>query len=88
MDSHGKGREKERESMRRYEDLGCVCWQPPRGKYGKQDIFGVGDFLVVAGPEVFMVQVCALKSVARHRKAVHAWNEVHGDALRCDLEAY
>jgi len=88
MDSHGKGRIKERESMLRWQDVGFTCWQPPRTKYGKQDILGVGDFIVVGENRAWMVQVCAKKSAARHKRAVDAWNKEHGDALWCMLEVY
>jgi len=88
MDRHKQGRDKERQSMAGYEALGCICWQPPRGKFTEQDIFGVGDFLVARGASVFMVQVCHKKSKARHQKAIDAWNAVHGAALPCFLEVY
>ena len=93
MDSHGKGRVKERESMAVYEALGRVCWQPPRAQYrtkvkGGTDIFGVGDYLVVGHNMACMVQVCAQKSAARHRRAVDAWNDKHGQVLYCILEVY
>ena len=88
MDSHGKGRIKERESMAVWEAAGWTCWQPPRTKYGKQDIFGVGDYLVVGHNMAYMVQVCAKKSAARHKRAVDAWNAEHGKALYCILEVY
>jgi len=88
MDRHKQGRDKERLSMASCEALGCICWQPPRGKFTEQDIFGVGDFLVVQGASVFMVQVCHKKSKARHQKAIDAWNKEHFGALPCFLEVY
>ena len=87
MDRHKQGRDKERERMKWYESQCCICWQPPLGKFAEQDIFGVGDFLVMQGANVFMVQVCHKKSKARHQKAIDAWNKEHW-ALPCYLEVY
>ena len=86
-DAHGKGRKKEQELMKLYLDAGCEVWQPPRGKYCEQDIFGVGDFIVWRFGDfsarrhggVFMVQVCHKKSKARHKRACDHWNETHPD---------
>jgi len=78
-DAHGKGRSKEQELMDMYRRLGHEVWQPPRAKYCEQDIFGVGDFLVIDGALIYMVQVCHKKSKARHKRACDHWNETHPD---------
>ncbi len=88
MDSHAKGRAREREIMLEYEAAGFKCWQPPRGKYAEQDILGVGDFITISRDGVAMVQVCDKKSAARHRRAVDAYNAVYGEVMRCYLITY
>ena len=88
MDSHGKGRQKERDVMDEWMAAGWECWQPPRGRYGKQDIFGVGDFIAIYAPTIYIVQVCHVKSRKRHRAAIDAWNAKHGDVLPCILVTY
>ena len=86
-DTHGKGRKKERDVMLTYEELG-PCWQPPRGKFSEQDIFGVGDFICLTKLGPIMVQVCHKKSEKRHRTAIRAWNEKHGPLFPVILETY
>jgi len=88
-DAHGKGRLKEQEVMEWYKDHGFEVWQPPRGRYCAQDIFGVGDFIAWSclGGGVFMVQVCHKKSKARHKRACDHWNETHPD-FPVYLESY
>ena len=84
-DSHGEGRRREALIAEQLRGQGWIVWQPPRTKFRAQDIFGVGDLLAFRSGRVMLVQVCDKKSVARHRKAVDAWNDKHGGSLPCLL---
>lgn len=87
-DAHGEGRRRERVVADRYRTLGFEVWQPPRTKFGTQDIFGVGDLLVVGMRDRFIVQVCDKKSAKRHQDAVCAWNDLHCQELFCVLHVW
>lgn len=84
-DSHGLGRKREAKVAEYYRSVGWQVWQPPRTKFGAQDIFGVGDLLAFRGYDVVLLQVCDAKSAARHRRAVDAWNAKHGYTMYCHL---
>ena len=83
MDRHGIGRKMEREAMfhANYEYGWYGCWQPPRGKFTAQDIWGVFDFLAIRQDHTIVgVQVCQDRKcwVDARIKAINEWMNAMG----------
>ena len=82
-DRHGIGRKMEREAMHyawahyRWKGL----WQPPRGKFTAQDIWGVFDFLAIMNDRTVVgCQVCQDRKcwVDARIKAIDDWMNAMG----------
>ena len=78
MDRHGIGRKMEREAMHYgWANYGWKgLWQPPRGKFASQDIWGVFDFLAIERDHTIVgVQVCQDRAcwVRARIQAIDKW---------------
>ena len=76
-DRHGIGRKMEQEAMRVLWNDGLhAFWQPPRGKFASQDIWGMFDFICLSATgRVVAVQVCLDRPcwVLPRLKAIREW---------------
>ena len=91
-DRHGIGRAMERTAMDHAARNGYhACWQPPRGKFTSQDIWGVYDFLMLneRGDPVG-VQVCLDRPqwVQERTAVIQAWRRETHAALPSYVLAY